>query len=206
MALPDLSSFENAYTARPPWDIDEPQPNFVRVADSISGAVLDAGCGTGENALFLARRGCAVTGIDFLKTPIEIARKRALERNVPATFLVTDTLSLASEPKTWTAKFDNVLDSGLFHVFNDEDAEVYVAGLHRVLKPGGRVYLLCFSDAEPGEQGPRRIPKQWIYDRFGDGWTVESVTPTRFQIRDELREKIFSGEDPYAWFAIIRRA
>ena len=198
--LPGHASFQSAYEGQAPWDIPGPQPNFVRVADRITGTLLDAGCGTGENALFFAARGCDVTGIDFLEEPIRRARKKALERELDVQFLVRDALTL----KDWNEQFENVIDSGLFHVFGDEDAEIYVRGLHHILKPGGHLFLLCFSDAEPGTQGPRRIPKQMIYDRFRDGWVVESVTATRFEIHPDLKGRVFNGEEPYAWFAIIR--
>src|SRR5207253_11399733 len=110
--------------------------------DRISGSVLDAGCGTGDTALFFARRGCKVTGIDFLEVPIKRAQRKAAERGVQVTFLVKDALTL----KDWSERFDNVIDSDLFHVFSDDDRPRYVAGLATVLKPGGRLFLMCFSD------------------------------------------------------------
>src|SRR5947209_2451916 len=113
--IPDRSTFEAAYAGQAPWDIGRPQPAFVEAADQINGAVLDAGCGTGDNALYFAERGCQVTGIDFLEEPIKQARRKAAERGLHATFLVKDALSL----KDWTARFDTVIDSGLFHVFSD---------------------------------------------------------------------------------------
>lgn len=196
------SNFDTAYSNnRPPWDIDGPQPNLVAVADSITGAVLDAGCGTGENGLFLASRGCMVTGFDFLKVPIEHAKQKAAERGIPATFLVKDALTL----QDWNEKFDNAIDSGLFHVFSDEDMKTYVDGLANILKPGGRLYLLCFSDAEPEGSGPRRISKEMINERFCDGWTVETITATRFGTREEYWGSRFSERGPKGWFAIIRR-
>ena len=70
MTVPDRSTFESAYAGAAPWDIGRPQRALVEVADRIAGSVLDAGCGTGENALFLAARGHKVTGIDFLAEPI----------------------------------------------------------------------------------------------------------------------------------------
>ena len=156
MTVPDRSTFESAYAGQAPWDIGRPQKAFLDVADRIAGSVLDAGCGTGENALYFAGRGCTVTGIDFLEEPITRARRKATERGLPATFLVKDALTL----KDWTERFDNVIDSGLFHVFNDDDRRRYVEGLATVLKPGGRLFLLCFSDEEPGTQGPRRVSKE----------------------------------------------
>src|SRR5947209_8669137 len=131
-SVPDRSTFESAYTGQAPWDISKPQQAFLDVADRITGSVLDAGCGTGENALFFASRGQKVTGIDYLEEPIQQAKRKAEERGVQATFLVKDALTL----KDWTERFDNVIDSGLFHVFSEQDGMRYVAGLATILKPG----------------------------------------------------------------------
>ena len=196
------SNFETAYeNNQPPWDIDGPQPDLVRVADRITDRVLDCGCGTGENTLFFALRGCTVTGFDFLEAPIAIAKKKANERGISATLLVNDALKL----KNWNEKFDNIIDSGLFHVFSDEDMKTYIEGLAHVIKPGGHLFLLCFSDAEPEGFGPRRIPRAMIYERFKDGWEVESIGPTRFGTRKEFWGSRFSQGGPHAWFAIIRK-
>src|SRR5580700_8201271 len=123
--IPDRGTFEAIYAGQPPWDIGKPQKPFIDIADQITGSVLDAGCGTGDNALFLASRGNAVTGIDFLEMPIQRAHRKAADRGVHPTFLVKDALTL----KDWSERFDNVIDSGLFHVFSDEDRLRYVEGL-----------------------------------------------------------------------------
>jgi SAM-dependent methyltransferase len=191
--------FERAYSGKPPWDIGKPQPVFQAAADSIAGSVLDAGCGTGENALFFAGRGHAVTGFDFLEEPLFLAKRKAAERGLAATFLVKDALKLHE----WTERFDSVIDSGLFHVFSDEDRIQYVRGLKMVLKPGGRLLLLCFSDETPGTQGPRRVSKQELREAFADGWEIESIEPTRLEIRPELKT-MFDGEEPKAWFMAAR--
>lgn len=199
--MPNKSDFQNFYAGRPPWDIDGPQKPFVEVADRITGASLDAGCGTGENALFFAARGCKVTGIDFIEAPIQRAKKKAVERGGAATFLVKDALTL----KDWSERFDNVIDSGLFHVFSDEDRRRYVEGLATVLKPGGRVFLMCFSDEEPGTQGPRRLSRQELHAAFAQGWTVESVEAKRVTVRADAKEFSFSEGGPKAWFAVVKR-
>src|SRR5947207_2500562 len=113
--VPDQKTFAAIYAGQAPWDIGKPQQAFVDVADRITGSLLDAGCGTGETALFFASRGCKVTGIDFLDVPIERAKRKAVERGLPVTFLVKDALTL----KDWDERFDNVIDSSLFHVFSD---------------------------------------------------------------------------------------
>lgn len=201
MTVPDRTTFESAYAGQAPWDIGRPQKAFIDVADQITGSVLDAGCGTGENALFLAERGCRVTGIDFLAEPIARAKQKAIARGQTATFLVLDALML----KDWLEEFDNVIDSGLFHVFNDEDRRRYVEGLGKVLKPGGRLFLLCFSDEEPGTQGPRRVSRKEIVVAFAMGWKIESIEPSRYEVRPDLKDLVFSEGGPRAWFAIIKR-
>src|SRR5438128_2083733 len=132
MSVPDRTTFENAYAGEAPWDISRPQKAFLDIADRISGSILDAGCGTGETALYFAGRGCKVTGLDFLEVPIQRARGKATERGLSVSFLVKDALTL----KDWTERFDHVIDSGLFHVFSDDDRKRFVAGLSTVLKPG----------------------------------------------------------------------
>jgi len=199
--IPNRETFENAYSGKAPWDIGKPQPALVAIADKVTGSVLDSGCGTGENALFFAERGHKVTGVDYLREPIERAKQKAVERGVQATFLVIDALQLDSVPE----QFDTVIDSGLFHGFPDEDRKRYVAGLAGVTKPGGRVFLACFSNEEPGEVGPRRISRMDLRTAFADGWTVESIEPIRFEVRADMPELGFSPGGPKAWLATIRR-
>ncbi len=93
-AMPHRRTFESAYTGQPPWDIGRPQRAFLDVADRITGSVLDAGCGTGDNALFFASRGQKVTGMDFLEEPIQRAKRKAAQRGLSVTFLVMDALTL----------------------------------------------------------------------------------------------------------------
>jgi cyclopropane fatty-acyl-phospholipid synthase-like methyltransferase len=189
------------YASKPPWDIDKPQPRFVEAADRVKGAILDAGCGTGENALYFAERGHPVLGIDYLEYPIQEARRKAAERGLSAEFLTMDATSLATFDQT----FDSVIDSGLFHVFTNEDRVRYATGLAHVVKPGGRIFLMCFSDQEPGTQGPRRVSERELRDAFAKGWTVEEIRLTQFEVRPDFKDFSFSEGGPKAWFAVIRR-
>jgi SAM-dependent methyltransferase len=198
----DREHFRSSYVGSPPWDIGKSQPAFQAAADKVVGSVLDAGCGTGEHALFFAARGHAVTGFDFLEEPIAAARCKAAERSLAGKFLVKDALKLHE----WTERFNNVLDSGLFHVFSDEDRIRYVRGLKTVLNPSGRLFLLCFSDATPGTEGPRRVSQSELRHAFADGWEIESLEPVRLEIRPEYKQQgAFAGEDPRGWFLIARR-
>ncbi|SIO00598.1 Methyltransferase domain-containing protein [Singulisphaera sp. GP187] len=199
MTVPDRNTFETAYAGQAPWDIGKPQKAFLDVADRITGSILDAGCGTGENALFFASRGHKVTGFDFLAEPIHRAKLKAAERGLTVNFLVMDALALSDLPEV----FDTVIDSGLFHVFDDKDRRRYVEGLASILKPGGRLFLLCFSDEEPGTEGPRRVSRQELEEVFAVGWKVESIEPSRFKVRPDLKQRTFSPGGPKAWVVTI---
>src|SRR5580692_4908965 len=90
----DRATFEDFYEGKAPWDIGKPQGPFAAIADRVTGPVLDAGCGTGEHALFFAARGHRVTGIDFVEEPIRRARAKAAERGLSVEFLVMDARAL----------------------------------------------------------------------------------------------------------------
>jgi SAM-dependent methyltransferase len=182
-----------------PWDIGRPQPALVRLADEgrLTGRLLDAGCGTGENALLAAGRGADVTGIDVAPTAIARARAKAAARGLAARFEVADALDLGRLGLT----ADIVIDSGVFHVFGDDDRARYVASLAGVLRPAGVCYLMCFSDRQPGAWGPRRVRADELRAAFSDGWAVESITADTFDINS-----MNGATQVQAWLAAIRRA
>jgi cyclopropane fatty-acyl-phospholipid synthase-like methyltransferase len=184
--------------APPPWDIGRPQRAFVRLADRglLSGRLLDAGCGTGEHALLAAARGAVAMGVDISPRAVERARDKAAERGLPARFEVADVLSLERLGMT----FDTVIDSGVFHVFDDEDRARYVTSLASVLRAGGHCYLMCFSDRQPGDYGPRRVRQDELRAAFGDGWAVTSIEADTFEVNPGM-----PAPAALAWLAAIRR-
>ena len=90
-------------------------------------------------------------------------------------------------------------------MFSDDDRARYVKGLASVVAPGGRVFLLCFSDREPPGDGPRRISQPEVFAAFADGWEVESIQQSRFEVRPDLEGVQFSVGGPLAWYCVIRR-
>jgi cyclopropane fatty-acyl-phospholipid synthase-like methyltransferase len=181
-----------------PWDIGRPQPAFLRLADSglLTGRVLDAGCGTGEHTLLAAGRGADAVGVDVSPAAIERARAKAAERGLSARFEVADALDLGQLGLI----FDTVIDSGLFHVFGDQERPRYVASLASVLRPRGICYLMCFSDRQPGDWGPRRVRQDELIAAFSDGWTVTDITADQFDINPGL-----GTLTAQAWRATIHR-
>ena len=183
-----------------PWDIGRPQPAFLRLAEQglLAGRVLDSGCGTGEHTLLAAAHGADATGVDVSGLAIRRARDKAAERGLVARFEVGDALRLADLGLT----FDVIIDSGVFHVFDDEDRVRYVASLASVLRPGGHCYLACFSDRQPGTWGPRRVSQDELRAAFSDGWAVASIEAATF----EVNEARIGASSVQAWLAVLERA
>lgn len=188
--------FDLAYRAgTAPWDIGRPQPALHRllVDGELEGDVVDLGCGTGENALWLASLGRRVVGIDGAPTAIEIARRKAAERGVAATFLVADALDLARIRR----RFETGIDCGLFHTFDATQARAYAQSLCEVLSPGSTLHLLCFSDAEPPGPGPRRVREEDVRAAFRGIFALTRLEPSAFERRE--------GPPAKAWLARLVR-
>ena len=193
--LPWDASYRNDSPA--PWDIGRPQPAIVRLASTggLAGAVLDAGCGTGENALHVAALGFSVLGFDVAETALAIARNKAVKRGIQAEFAVADAFHLDRLGR----KFQTVLDSGLFHTFDASEQPAYSASLATVTERDGTLYVLCFSDEGP-ETGPHPISQDELRAAFnpGSGWNIASITPDRI-------ETTFHEHGAPAWFATVKR-
>ena len=191
-----VEDFDASYAGTPPWDIGRPQPAFLALAESgeIRGRVLDVGCGTGEHALMAAGMGLDATGIDSAPSAIALAEAKARDRGVSARFLMGDALQLASLGES----FETVLDCGLFHVFGDADRVAFADSLRAAIRPGGRYFVLCFSDLQPGLFGPRRVSQDEIRASFAEGWRVDRIEPARLDIR-------IGPDGILAWLARITR-
>ena len=180
-----------------PWDTGAPQPRVVRLAaeGAFAGAVLDAGCGTGDNTLHIAALGLPVLGVDVAETALAIAREKAEARGIAVEFAAADALQL----QRFGRMFETVLDCGLFHTFDGDERPLYVASLASVTEHDGTLYVLCFSDEGP-DTGPHPVSQEELRAAFNasSGWDVAAIEAERVQTR-------FHNDGAPAWFATIKR-
>lgn len=183
----------------PPWQIDRPQMEVLQLMarGKFKSPVLDVGCGTGDNAIELARRGYRVLGIDPVPEALRRAREKVSRAGLaqPPEFMEGDALRLGE----CRMKAETVLDSAVFHVFSDSDQEIYVRGVGSVLSPGGRFHILSFSELEQREPGPRRLSLEQICRPFREGWELEEATRCRYQDLTRV-------DGAQAWLVTFRKA
>lgn len=187
------ASFDEFYQGAPPWETGKPQPAVVALAEQgqFTGRVLDVGCGSGENALYLASRGYTVLGVDGAPTPIDRAKAKAGQRGLPVEFGVADAFDLAALGQ----KFDTVLDSAFLHIPGNTAARrrAYTDQLAVVLRAGGWVHLLEIS--EQVTEHPS-ITSAEIIDAFDDRWANANVHKVAYAVT--------TGDVP-AWMVSIQR-
>jgi SAM-dependent methyltransferase len=173
-----------APVAKPPWDNEAPSESVIgwQAGGWVHGDVLDIGCGLGDNAIYLAKSGHPVTGMDISPTALATAEQRASDAGVNVTFAVADSTKLDG----YTDAFDTVIDSGLFHSLDDEGRQRYVAAVHRATRPGATLLLSCFSDANPaGKDWRPAVSEATLRDVLGAaGWDITSLEPAT--LRGEL--------------------
>lgn len=203
---PTLSLFDDAYkSGTAPWVIGEPQPAIVNLERSglIRGTVLDVGCGAGEHTILLTGLGYDVLGVDYAPSAVDHARRNAEAKGVDARFEVADAMDLGK------ATYDTIVDSALFHIFDETDRARYVASLRAACRPGGVVHVLALSDHGRGF-GPQ-VSESDIRDAFGDGWVLESLGETTYRgvvqpaQADAIGLPAGTLVDEPAWLARIRR-
>jgi SAM-dependent methyltransferase len=179
------------------WDIEAPQPGLIAVEaeGEIRGSVLDVGCGTGDNAIYLAQRGYAVTAVDASCTAIAIAMERARTRRADVDFQRTNALMLPQLGRT----FDTAIDFGLLHELRGWEIARYVQNLAAVVRPGGRLIVQCFSDRDEAPEPERqRFSEMDLRMAFRCGWAVAWIRAADYEVRARKAHA--------TWLAMLRRS
>jgi cyclopropane fatty-acyl-phospholipid synthase-like methyltransferase len=173
--------WERAYTGSPPWDIEVPQPEIVKLVKNNEvpkGRVLDIGCGLGDNSIFLAKNGFSVTCMDIAHLAIDKGKVKADKQKVKVDFRVGDVLKL--DQYFDQGYFNAIVDSGLFHTLSDDERPIFAKQVRWVLADGGKYFMLCFSDKERGNEGPRRVSKKEIEVTFSNVLRIDYVKDAFF--------------------------
>jgi SAM-dependent methyltransferase len=161
-----------------PWDTKGPKESVVAWQEQglVGDDVLDIGCGLGDNAIYLAQHGHQVTALDISPTALITAERRASMAKVDVRFAVADSTELTG----YTDAFDTIVDSGMFHCLDDEGKVSYAAAAYRAARPGARLLIACFSEANDDPmRGQRSVSESTLRSVLGGaGWTVDSLTPT----------------------------
>ncbi|MFD9795518.1 class I SAM-dependent methyltransferase [Streptomyces sp. NPDC059070] len=222
MRSADAESFDAVYRgggvfSLPPWDIGEPQPEFVRLmeAGEIKGRVLDAGCGTGSLALYLAKRGLDVVALDFSPTAVQLGRRKAAGRQLPVVFEVSDLSAVGGHE----AEFDTLLDCALLHALEEPERGRYMRELWRMARPGGIAHVLTFSDELPDfvevvkGVGPHRATGEELLREMAEaGWRVRSLERSTIigqiavkEMARALEAEVTTRIELPAWLAMAQR-
>ena len=178
---------EGVDPAAVPWDIGGAQPVVIEAerAGRLRGAVLDVGCGLGDNAIYLARQGHQVTGIDNAPAAIQQAQQRARQQGVDVTFAVADATSLAG----FDGQFDSVLDGACYHTLDEDARDDYAAAVHRATRSDALLALFCFP---PGGRGPvaaMGVPEENLRATWSKaGWEITDLQLTRYHANGAVRD------------------
>lgn len=175
---------------RTPWDTEITPPEVVELIEGDTvppGRVLDLGCGSGTNCVYLARHGWRPVGVDFSFLAIWRAHRRVRREGVDCRFHRADVtyMSFLDEP------FDFALDVGCLHSVALDRRASYAAEVSRLVRPGGLYMLYSFFPAGGGSR--RGVTPHDVRRLFGPAFAVE---------RQEV------GEDPNgpgsAWYWLRR--
>jgi ubiquinone/menaquinone biosynthesis C-methylase UbiE len=185
-----------------PWDIGRPSTELQQVLGEFAiqpCRMLEVGCGTGTNAVYLARQGFEVHAFDLASLAIERARQRADEAGVKINFMVADALAL---PETG-APFDFIFDRGTYHVLRIDRLAAYLRVLRRVSAPGGYYLTLAGNANEPSPagEGPPRVTAQEMVSELSTHFDLVQLREFRF-------DAVINGNRPFTplgWSGLWRR-
>ncbi|MEN6458997.1 MAG: class I SAM-dependent methyltransferase [Thermoguttaceae bacterium] len=165
----------------PSWDANEPHAELIRVLEEHRlrpQTVLEVGCGSGADAVWLARRRFEVTAVDHSPIAIERARLRAEQQNALLRLVLEDAFDFAQS----AGQFDFVYDAGMYHSVREKKLDRYLDMLWRVTRPGSYYLCLAASPAEPPvEGGPPQVAEDDLRNELGRLFEFIHLRPTRLE-------------------------
>jgi SAM-dependent methyltransferase len=185
----------------PPWETGQPSRELARVIAQQairSCRVIELGCGSGINAVWLAQQGLDVTAVDFTPLAIERARQRAAATGVAVGFVLADVLNLADQFEPFPFFFDR----GCYHCVRTDDVEAYLRTLCKITRPGSLGLILAGNAREPPPpgQGPPVVTAEQIQAELTPVFEIVALREFRFDAADA------STPGPLAWSCLLRRS
>ena len=162
----------------PHWDTDEPRAELEEIiAGRPPGRALDLGCGTGSNAVYLAKQGWEAVGIDFVPSAIARAKERALAIRARANFVTGDVTDLRQAGVVGT--FDLVIDIGCYHTIPARLRAAYEAQVAGVARSGAEFYLAGISHPPASWRllGARGVDTTELTGRFSADFDLADERP-----------------------------
>lgn len=183
---------------RPPWDTGRPSSELKGLVERKvlrPCRVLELGCGTGVNAVYLAGQGFEVTAIDLAPTALETAKARAEKADVTVQWIQANVLNPPP-----LQPFDLIFDRGCYHGVRRQDPAGYVKTVKSLCRPGGHVLILAGNANEPDPAyGPPRVDETTLVNDFADDFDFERLVEIRFDTRDP------DASVAWAWSVLLRR-
>jgi SAM-dependent methyltransferase len=182
-------------TGDTPWDTGRPNPEILRVVEAggLPGpTLLEFGCGTGTNAIELARRGYRVTAVDLVEIAVEKAREKARRAGVTVDLRQGDLTQL-----DLGGPYDALLDSGVYHGIRQRDLEGFHRVLERVTRPRTRWLSLAGNAREPSAHGPPVVTEAEIRRELEPLFRIVELREFRWDLRPDLQ--------PLAWSILMER-
>ncbi len=182
-------------TGDTPWDSGRPSAELVRTLDAglLPGpSVLEFGCGTGTNAIELARRGYRVTAVDIVDVPVDRAREKARQAGLAIDFRVGDLTRM-----DLGGPYDVLFDSGVYHGIRRRDLAGFLTAVERVSRKGTRWLSLAGNAREPHPNGPPTVHEEEVRAELGPLFDFLDIHEFRFDLRADLQ--------PLAWSILMQR-
>lgn len=194
-----LQAWDRDYrgATRAPWDIGQPSAELRTLVEggSIRACrAVDLCCGSGSDAVYLARYGFKVTAIDIAPTALSQGIQKAESAGVSVNWVLADVLALPS-----LKPFDFVYDRGCYHVVRNQNLNAYLEAIHRLSHPGTEFLLLAARrDEGPGISPSSGVAEDEIDFDFGRLFQIEQLREIRLQSN-------VPGPGPPGWEVFMRR-
>lgn len=181
----------------PPWDCGIAESELVTLVEDGTikpCPVLELGCGTGTDAVYLAKKRFEVTAVESSPIALERARARAEREDALLRLVLGDVFDFTKD----SGPFDFIYDRGFYHSVRQTDLDKFLDMLWRITRPGSMYLVLAGNSGEKTEDGPPRVSQDEIHNELGRLFEFEHLKPFRFH--SPANERGYLG-----WSCLMRR-